>query len=180
MSAFLNVRQGSRSVDEYSLAFCKASMLAGKMPEAMVVTLYTQGLHPTIGSEVARHLPPHLTEAMRLARWAEHANKMAKQAPNSSAPAPRPSNNKPSLFAARRPNNPGTRPGPNRPPPQRTNQQGAPRQVGPCHNCGRMGHVRADCRLPGGPKHDPNWRPTNGKPQGTRPARIPQAQLRAL
>jgi len=41
MSAFLNVRQGSRSVDEYSLAFRKASMLAGEMPEAMVVTLYT-------------------------------------------------------------------------------------------------------------------------------------------
>jgi len=60
MSAFLAVKQGSRSVDDYALAFRKAQMLTQEVPDQMATTLFIQGLQPTIGAEVTRHVPPTL------------------------------------------------------------------------------------------------------------------------
>ena len=86
MSAFLAIKQGNRGVDDYALAFRRALMLVGSMPEQLCVTHFTQGLHPSLASEVTRLVPDTLTDAIRLARWAEHSQKTAH--PNNPSMAP--------------------------------------------------------------------------------------------
>ena len=78
LHSYLQVKQGSNNIDTYALAYRKALMLAGSVPEPLAVAHFTANLQPSIAAEVSRHVPDTLTEAIRLARWAEHAQKLAR------------------------------------------------------------------------------------------------------
>ena len=123
---------------------------------------------------MGRHVPSDLTEAVRLARWAEHAQKRTKG-----------------------PSQPGAKPPPatnsGRSPPRNTPRQARPPSVnsstkpGPCSNCRRPGHDKTTCRLPGSNAHDPStWVTRPGQPkQGNQSSkngnkRVTPAQLRSL
>ena len=78
MHAFLHTKQNAQTVDAYALSFRHAIMLAGKIPERLSVAHFIDGLHNNLAAEVSRQVPTTLTEAIRLARWTEHAARMAR------------------------------------------------------------------------------------------------------